>query len=217
MGKNTLKISLNATHLKIIAMVLMLIDHSGFILFGDNAYMRMIGRLSFPIFAFCTSESLKHTHDIKAYMKRLFIFAFISSIPYSLVHNNFNVIWTFLFASVCVFAINKEKFNKGAKIFIVIIILCLSELLKTDYGAYGILTVLVFYMFGNSLQSYIGLLILTICFGGDNIQLWCMLSVFILMFYNNKKGRGMKYLFYIFYPLHLFILWAIHNLLAVLM
>lgn len=75
--------------LKIIAMVTMVIDHTGLSLFGRSPTiyiaMRIIGRLSFPIFAFLIAEGCRHTHNIRKYFLRLIVFAFISEIPFDLM------------------------------------------------------------------------------------------------------------------------------------
>ena len=42
--------------LKIIAAVTMLIDHAGLMLFPQATWMRAVGRLAFPLFAFCIAE-----------------------------------------------------------------------------------------------------------------------------------------------------------------
>ena len=47
---------MNASIFKIIAMVTMLIDHIGMILFPNIAILRIIGRLAFPIFAYFVAE-----------------------------------------------------------------------------------------------------------------------------------------------------------------
>ena len=56
---------LDGTALKIIAMISMVIDHLGDMFFGGALWMRMIGRIAMPIFAFCIAEGYSHTSDRK--------------------------------------------------------------------------------------------------------------------------------------------------------
>ncbi|MEG2144984.1 MAG: TraX family protein, partial [Oscillospiraceae bacterium] len=57
------KIALNGTNLKLLAILLMTVDHVGAILFPEIGALRIIGRLAFPIFAFLICEGVEHTHD----------------------------------------------------------------------------------------------------------------------------------------------------------
>jgi len=72
--------------LKYIALLLMTIDHAGAILYGHYEGLHLstvLGRLVFPIFAYLAIYNyLYHTKDKKRYITRLFIFAFISQVPY---------------------------------------------------------------------------------------------------------------------------------------
>jgi hypothetical protein len=54
---------LSGNTLKLIAAAAMVVDHMGVIFFPDLMILRMIGRLSFPIFAFMISEGCKHTRN----------------------------------------------------------------------------------------------------------------------------------------------------------
>jgi O-antigen/teichoic acid export membrane protein len=80
--------------LKIIAMVTMVIDHSGDIFFpilGNNTlYFNAIGRIAFPLFCFMLVEGYKHTSNLKKYMLRLFIGALISQIPFQILVQTIN-------------------------------------------------------------------------------------------------------------------------------
>ena len=66
---------LNASALKYLACLFMLIDHIGFFLFPQYLIFRCIGRLVFPIFAFMISNGFSHTSDTKKYFIRLALFA----------------------------------------------------------------------------------------------------------------------------------------------
>ena len=70
--------------LKIIACVSMLIDHIGIVFVDNNLFMRAVGRLAFPIFAFLLVQGLLHTSDVRRYLLRLSIFAVVSEIPFDL-------------------------------------------------------------------------------------------------------------------------------------
>ena len=64
--------------LKLIAIITMLIDHIGAVLYPEIRWLRLIGRIAFPIFAYLVAEGFYKTSDIKKYLKRLFIFALVS-------------------------------------------------------------------------------------------------------------------------------------------
>ena len=68
-----------------IAMVTMLIDHLGVSFFPDVPFLRMIGRIAFPLYCFFIVLGLTRTRNQKRYLQRLLIIALISQIPYNLV------------------------------------------------------------------------------------------------------------------------------------
>ena len=109
-------LSFSSSTLKIIAMLSMLIDHTWIALISGNTWMNCLGRLAFPIFAFELVEGYFHTHDVKAYAKRLFLFALISEIPFDLVAGGTvfypfhqNVMFTLLLGLVAISAIDQAQ------------------------------------------------------------------------------------------------------------
>ncbi|MDF2700602.1 MAG: conjugal transfer protein TraX, partial [Haloplasmataceae bacterium] len=70
---------------------------------------------------------------------------------------------------------------------------------------------------GNFAKTAISILSLNIVFLILDIRFFIQfLSIFalvIIFFYNNKKGRSIKYLFYAFYPLHLILLYLVKEFL----
>ena len=69
---------INNSNLKLIAALLMVIDHVGAVFFPTIHILRYLGRLSFPIFAFCISEGFYYTKSKTKYLLKLLIFAIIS-------------------------------------------------------------------------------------------------------------------------------------------
>ena len=59
---------LDATTLKIIAIISMTIDHAGYIFFDNNFIMRSIGRIAMPVFSFFISEGYTKTRNKKKYL-----------------------------------------------------------------------------------------------------------------------------------------------------
>ena len=64
--------------LKWIAVLTMVIDHVGAILFPDQIWMRVIGRVAFPVYAYCLAEGFRYTSDYRRYLGRLALFAILS-------------------------------------------------------------------------------------------------------------------------------------------
>ncbi len=160
--------------LKLIAIITMLIDHVGAIFFPFDMVFRIIGRLSFPVFAFLIAEGYTHTKDCKKYIQRIFLFAMISQIPFYLAFNegitfsaadipqyffhDLNVLFTFLFALIAIWCF--ENMNKIVSILVLIFLLLLSTAINTDYSYYGILLVFVFYIFKSNISKIIGFFVI---------------------------------------------------------
>lgn len=207
----------------------MLSDHIGDAIVGRFSFLNLIGRISFPIFAFQAVEGYIHTKDLKKHMTKLFIFACISQIPFMLFlstfTNNFalNIFFTFLLGLISLFIYDKFK-NKILGFLFVIFISIVGELIHVDYGAFGILLIFAFYFFKDrKILMVISTIIL--CFANYisdiiaypslylhylSCAFFASLSLIFIWFYNKKEGPKLKYFFYIFYPLHLLILYIIH-------
>lgn len=62
---------MNKNILKLLAALTMVIDHAGLLLFPQVAVLRWIGRISFPLFAFCVGDGCAYTRKPRAYLLRV--------------------------------------------------------------------------------------------------------------------------------------------------
>ena len=217
--------------LKIVALISMLCDHSGLIFLRNPSYLNIIGRISFPIFASQISEGYVHTKNLKKYISRLAWFAIISQIPFMLYLKSveleiykLNVFFTLLLglSSITIYDKIKNKYNNIFLGFLpVILFIFLGHICNCDYGWYGVTLIFMFYLFkdnkilmNESVIWAMFLKYLTNYISSPNIfHLYLFLgaisSLLLINFYNNKKGKNIKYLLYIFYPLHLIVLYLL--------
>ena len=116
--------------LKILAIVTMTIDHIGAIFFPSLDFLRIIGRIAFPLFCYLLVLGVESTHSIKNYFIRLVAFAFISQIPFFLALDydplSLNIFFT-LAAGISILV----------QPTLALIPIFLSLLIDMDYGAYG--------------------------------------------------------------------------------
>lgn len=70
--------------IKLLACVFMFIDHAGKMLFPHIPEMRLIGRLAFPMFAYCIAVGAVYTRDPMQYLSRLVLLALFSQPLYAL-------------------------------------------------------------------------------------------------------------------------------------
>lgn len=208
-------------------------DHIGIAILGRFSFLNLIGRLAFPLFVFQATEGYIHTKDFKKHFIKLFIFACISQIPFMLFLSTFsndyfslNVLFSFILGLLAIYLYDKSN-NKFCGLLFVIFFGILAEIIRVDYGMYAIFLMFVFYIFkSKKTLMFFSSIILMILFYASYIirfpdakvfyflyMTFSCLSLVFIGLYNEKEGPKAKYLFYIFYPLHLVILYIISKFL----
>ncbi len=224
-------------HIKLLAILTMAIDHIGAFLFPEVFILRIIGRFSFLLFAWLLANGAIHTKNSTAYLKRLFLFAIISQVPYLLVHGvhspgslELNIFFTLFLGLLAIITLQRLK-NRIVKVLLVVCITLVAEQFTSgfSYGAYGVISILIFYLFYKNITIAVVLQALAIFVfytlpvllsGSTLSQLYdsrsialiqpvALLSLFIIAFHNGKLGHKTKMFFYIFYPLHLTIIYLL--------
>jgi len=182
---------------------------------------RILGRLAFPIYCFLLVEGFERTRSRAKYAFRLFLFALISEIPFDLafsgrtVYTHYqNVFFTLLLGFLMMWAMKELEARvsrrglRWAGIGILFLALSfLAEAIYCDYGAYGIIAIALLYLFRKNRKEQI--------IAGMVAFLWevtAPLSFIFVAFYNGERGLKLKYIFYLFYPLHLLVLYFLLRL-----
>lgn len=101
-----------------------------------------------------------------------------------------------------------------ADLIILSVTALIADLCKTDYKSAGIIAIAAMYMYRkNDVERIIsGGIVLTLL--SHPIEIASILALPFISNYNHERGRGIKFLFYVFYPLHLLILYLIARLLG---
>ncbi|MCR5372895.1 MAG: conjugal transfer protein TraX [Solobacterium sp.] len=224
---------LDGTALKIIAMISMVLDHVGAVFFPGARWMRYAGRIAMPVFAFCVAEGYAHTRDRRKYIIRMGVFALFSEIPFDLLFfgrpgfEHQNILVTFFLALIALElferlrgTMNEETGRYGTVRTIlgntaVIAVAALALVLRTDYSMFGVIAVFLFYLSRDMHPlvhsgSGTAFLALTRTMGSYRAT---GLSFLPLALYNGKRGKGLKWLFYLFYPGHALLLYMIRRML----
>lgn len=217
---------INSFQLKWIGIITMAIDHTGHVLFPQCWSLRVIGRLAFPIFCFLLVEGFHYTHDRRKYILRLAGFALISELPFDaaifgkwFVPQHQNVFWTLTLGFLMMAVLEWLQENRSGtvagllKIGTIFGTMLLAMLLRTDYSEKGIFMIFLFDIF------YYNRRVAALSVAGYNLalSLWqfgsiqgaAAFSAIPILWYNGQEGRKMKYFFYLFYPVHLLLLYMI--------
>ena len=199
-------------------------------IFSKDFYftLRGIGRLAFPIFCFLLIEGLFHTRNRWKYLLRLFLFALISEVPFDRAFNGAwwdvaggqNVFFTLALGLAACAA--WDRLTNGndpncnplgglAAIVTAAASVYVAKLLHTDYGALGVVLILVMYFlhdkaFARDLLAGAVLCLMFMLSDSHWIEAFGILSFPLLHLYNGQRGRQNKYFFYVFYPAHLLVL-----------
>jgi hypothetical protein len=110
--KNNSFSCLSGNTLKMIAAVTMLIDHIGFIFFPFEPLFRIIGRLSFPIFAFFVAVGCKYTKNKLRYFLQMAVLGVVFEVVcYFFTRTGIlNIFITFALSMLVLFPLQNLKF-----------------------------------------------------------------------------------------------------------
>ncbi|MGX7108495.1 TraX family protein [Facklamia miroungae] len=225
---------LNAGHLKWLALIFMIIDHTAVIFlanglflhlndysydFLDQMYsyfliMRNLGRLAFPIYLYLLLEGYHHTKDLKKYFMRLGILALVSEIPFDLAFSNQWLDWQHqnifveLMIALMLFAwLDHFKERWFMRLIGIGLAFGLAYITLADYDIFGILAaVILYFAYGKRVRESIAILP---AFAFEYYMPTVFLSSLFIYFYNGERGKVNQAFHYWAYPGHLLLLYGI--------
>lgn len=141
---------------------------------------------------------------------------------YGDVLNQTSVMWSLAWGLVMLRVVNSEKIKKNAIKVLFVILICIISF-PSDWSCIASLCILAFGTNRGNFKKqmlwmifYVAIYSVIYCFAIDMIysliQLSVVLAIPVLKLYNGQRGTNqtcnqyMKWLFYIYYPLHLFVI-----------
>ena len=209
-----------SNYIKIMAILSMFIDHVGVIFFPQQVIFRIIGRIAFPLFAYQIGVGFTHTRNEKKYFLRLLLFGAAIQLFYMLVAPitgeypwNLNIFFTLALGVAAIFSYERKWYILFLCMIIMPSVLTLTNSINVDYGTYGILLIFIMYAQKDDFRKlalYTTGLTFAFCFVvGSYIQVYCVAALLFIVKPFSLKAYIPSSVFYIFYPLHLAILYGI--------
>ncbi|MBQ4109963.1 MAG: hypothetical protein IJC74_03675 [Clostridia bacterium] len=219
---------LTGNQLKIIALIAMTLDHIGKMLLPGFVILQIIGRLAFPIFAYMIAEGCRYTKNRKKYLIIMIVATVISQFFYTIVMKNWAqcILVSFTLAILTIYAFDKYIKDKKvtsllAFLGIIIVDFIISNIIPMlfpksgfviDYGFFGIMLPVFVYIGKNKTEKLIGTAValagIALIYGG--IQWFSFAALILIALYNGERGvKNLKYLFYIYYPLHIGVIYFV--------
>lgn len=206
--------------LKLIAIVSMTVDHVGAILLPTMGWLRIIGRVAFPLFAFQLAVGYLHTRNLTRYALRLAVWGLIAQPIYIIAFGvrlwTLNIFATLLLGLLAIWGWDHHRWWAVALALSLAAIQLWLPDVGPDYGLYGILLCLVsFVLFRNREQLAIGHGILHVLAGLMfwPSQVYAVASLPFILWPPRLHLRRLPELFYAYYPVHLALLVLIRRLL----
>ena len=223
------KLGLSQDNLKLIACVTMLLDHIGAVFFPPVMWLRIIGRISFPIYCFLLAEGVHHTHSPLKYGLRLLLVTFIAELPYDLLfygqftwtHNSVMVTLLLGFGA----GVAMKQFSGWYKLIAPLPFLLAGRYLGGSYGMYGVAMVVVFLLtrqipYRPAVQFFL-MVLLSLRMAGFpgsiGIQFYAIFAMIPIFLYSGEKrsrSKGLQWTFTLFYPAHLLLLLLIRTIIS---
>ena len=240
--------------LKITALILMFLDHTGLYFEGAPVWFRWLGRASYPLFLFSMVWGYHYTRNRKKYLLRLYLmsifmtgFMYFIKIRFNAVvdYGYHNIFLSMLLVGVLISTIElfiKDRKKGGILIGVIVLVQILYYMLPrffpflrslsgdtltavipnlamNEYGPEFVALGVLMYFLKEQKDVFTAVyLIFCICqfseemlAAGTATQWLMVLALPFMLSYNNQKGPGLKYFFYVFYPAHTFLLFYAAN------
>ena len=224
---------LTNNQLKMIAVISMTVDHIGHILFPQMLWLRAIGRLAFPIFAFMIAQGCRHTRSMGKYLGSMAGTALLCQVVMLLFAGSLyqTVLVTFSLSIGIIWLLKKAQKEKSFLWYLLLAVgvcgayLFCEELpryiggdFNVDYGFVGVMIPVLVYLAATKFWQLavlaMGLALLALDPAIWEGQWLSLLSVLLLALYNGQRGKWkLKWFFYIYFPLHTACLYGIAMLL----
>lgn len=225
--------------LKLIALVFMCIDHAGKMLFPGITELRLLGRIAFPLYAWCLVVGFCHTRNVYRYGLRLLAVGLISQPLYMLALNHTwrepNIFLTLLLGLLGLFGMGQRHWLWRAVCPLAGLIL--ASLLRADYGWRGVLLIYLLYgarrtasglaatmaafclYWGTTsmtLSTLLGVRMGPMPFGFPalTIQLFALLALPLMVIPFRRDIRMPAWVGYGLYPVHLLVLYGVQLLMG---
>ena len=156
--------------LKIIALVFMFIDHAGKMLFPGVPEMRILGRIAFPIYAWCMIVGFHYTKSVPKYLLRILIVGAVSQPLYMIALNHTwkepNIFLTLFLGLCALWGIREKKFF--SHLWAPAAALILATVLNVDYGWRGVLLLIMLYAVRDSRPGIAAVMVSYFLFWGSS-------------------------------------------------
>lgn len=230
--------NINLDIIKILALLVMTLDHIGHLLYPGCFELRLIGRATFPLFVFLLTFHLAQQGIFLKYIKRMFPFAILATLmmsPFDIVIRHsykLNIFWSFLVAIVFLFLVNKIKEDNMPKFFKIflwfmlwLIFSALSFLCDYQFG--GFLLIVAMYAWFKTRKPFfmVALLFSALYVNSDHLMTYpsvvipfMLMSLLTILFglslekrVDKSQKRWLKpwWIFYAYYPVHVMVLYII--------
>lgn len=217
--------------IKFFAAALMLVDHVGYLIFPYFFILRIIGRLSMPLYAYSVARGFFYSNQhgtIKRYILNVLLIGAVSQIPYSYITGrafDLNICFTW-FISLLLLYVATREYNSASQAVLsliiasaVIFIPMKLNFFSVDYGMSGIFAPIMFYfLIKNNKEGIFSYFLVLLGVWGlyavnhDSavalVQFTSVFASFLLVVFKkyDRKIRLSKWFYYLFYPCHLVVL-----------
>lgn len=207
--------------LKLVAIISMTVDHVGAILLPQVAWLRIIGRVAFPLFAYQLAAGYLHTHNLSRYALRLAVWGLIAQPVYMIAFGvrlwTLNIFATLLLGLLAMWGWDHHRWWPVALALGLAAIQLWLPAVGPDYGLYGVLLCLTsFVLFHHKEQLAVGHGFLHVLAGilFWPSQLYALASIPFILRPPSLRLRRLPKLFYAYYPAHLALLIVVRYLLT---